>query len=72
MYTIVTNTTYSHSESSGEDKSWTVGTELLQSSLYDGDVITPEALRATLADENKRALYVASTEHEGVDNENGK
>ena len=59
-------------ESSGADRAWTVGTELLQPFLYDDEVASPEALRETLFDDVKRAQYVASTEHEGTDNENGK
>ena len=72
MFIIISPLMLHCRESSGEDKPWTVGTELLQPFLYDDEVATPEALRATLADENKRAQYVASTEHEGVDNENGE
>jgi len=59
-------------ESSGADRPWTVGTELLQPSLYDDEVCTPEALRATLFDNETRAQFVASTEHDGSDNQNGK
>ena len=58
-------------ESSGADRPWTVGTELLQPSLYDDEVCTPEALRATLLDNETRAQFVASTEHDGSDNQNG-
>lgn len=59
-------------KSSGEDKSWTVGTELLQPFLYDEEVATPEHLRATLIDSETRSRFVASTQPKGNKESNGK